>query len=64
MSTGNKLEQEVADSKVMAEAPNSHARDNEIARRAYELYFEGGCLDGRDLDDWLKAEREVLGDAD
>ena len=32
---------------------------NDIARRAYELYCERGCQDGRDVDDWLQAEREL-----
>lgn len=31
-----------------------------IAMRAYELYRERGCHDGQALDDWLKAEREIL----
>lgn len=31
-----------------------------IAVRAYELYRERGCFDGRDLDDWLEAERDIL----
>lgn len=30
-----------------------------IAARAYELYRERGCFDGRDLDDWLEAERDI-----
>ena len=30
-----------------------------IARRAHELYEARGGQDGRDLDDWLKAEREI-----
>lgn len=30
-----------------------------IATKAYELYQECGCRDGRDLDDWLEAERIV-----
>ena len=33
--------------------------ESEIARRAFELYKERGAQDGRDLDDWLKAEAEV-----
>jgi outer membrane protein TolC len=33
----------------------------EIARRAYEIYQEGGRVDGRALADWLQAERELLG---
>jgi hypothetical protein len=33
----------------------------EIAAIAYELYESRGCVRGRDLDDWLDAERLVLG---
>jgi hypothetical protein len=35
------------------------ARDEEIRRRAYEIYLEGGEQPGRELDDWLQAEREL-----
>ena len=31
-----------------------------IARRAYSLYENRGCVEGFDLKDWLEAEREVL----
>jgi DNA-binding response OmpR family regulator len=31
----------------------------QIARRAHELYEEGGCQDGRDMHDWLRAEQEL-----
>ena len=34
-------------------------RRAEIAQRAYENYLERGCEDGQDLDDWLRAEREL-----
>lgn len=30
-----------------------------IAERAYELYVTRGGGDGRDLDDWLDAERDL-----
>lgn len=30
-----------------------------IAQRAYELYLQRGAIDGRDMDDWFTAEREV-----
>jgi hypothetical protein len=30
-----------------------------IASRAYQLYLERGGGDGRDMDDWLEAEREL-----
>lgn len=33
--------------------------DGEISRRAYDLYLARGCEPGRDVDDWLEAEREL-----
>jgi hypothetical protein len=35
------------------------AREQEIRRRAYELYLERGEEPGHDLEDWLQAEREL-----
>lgn len=32
-----------------------------ITTRAYELYMDHGYRHGRALDDWLEAEREILG---
>jgi hypothetical protein len=32
-----------------------------FAQRAYQLYEARGCVDGFDLQDWLQAEREILG---
>ena len=34
-------------------------RDEEIRRRAYEIYLERGEQPCRELDDWLQAEREL-----
>jgi hypothetical protein len=34
-------------------------RDEEIRRRAYQIYLERGGQPGRELDDWLQAEREL-----
>jgi len=34
---------------------------DEIAAIAYELFESRGCTHGCDLDDWLNAERIVLG---
>ena len=31
-----------------------------IAKRAYEIYEETGRPDGRDVEFWLKAERELI----
>jgi hypothetical protein len=32
-----------------------------IRRRAYELFESHGCQHGRDMEDWLQAESEVMG---
>jgi hypothetical protein len=34
---------------------------DEVARRAYELYQRRGGTPGRDVEDWLEAERQVRG---
>jgi hypothetical protein len=41
----------------------SYSSDMEerIRRRAYNLYEQRGRVDGFALDDWLKAEHEILG---
>ena len=33
-----------------------------VARRAYELFERRGYEPGRDMDDWLEAERQVRGE--
>ena len=30
-----------------------------IAKKAYDLYVKSGCKPGRDLDNWVKAEKIV-----
>ncbi len=35
----------------------------QIARRAYEMFLNRGGDHGHDLEDWLKAERELNGQA-
>jgi len=48
----------------MGEAPLEQvARDEDIGRRAYEIYLELGEKPGLDLDDWLQAERELDAEA-
>lgn len=32
----------------------------QIRRRAYEIYQAGGCADGRDQQDWFRAEQEMF----
>lgn len=41
------------------DAPANHAQNqDEIRRRAYEIYQERAGLPGRELEDWLQAESE------
>jgi hypothetical protein len=34
---------------------------DQIAKVAYSIYEKNGNVDGKDLDDWLEAEKIVLG---
>lgn len=45
---------------VRNEAPRQAPTREEIERRAYDLYVQRGGQDGSDMDDWLRAERELL----
>jgi Protein of unknown function (DUF2934) len=33
--------------------------EDHIARRAFEIYLDRGSKNGRDIDDWLAAEKEL-----
>jgi hypothetical protein len=46
-------------SRQRAAAPPARVTHDAIAHRAYDLYLTRGCEHGRDLDDWLQAEREL-----
>jgi Protein of unknown function (DUF2934) len=35
------------------------ATAEQIRRRAYELYIEGGCQAGKEVEHWLQAESEL-----
>lgn len=43
---------------LLATEPDQNLEE-EIRRRAYELYEERGRDDGHDLEDWLRAEAEI-----
>ena len=44
---------------AMAARPSGPPSDEQIRARAYEMYLERGGHDGLDLDDWVRAEREL-----
>lgn len=43
----------------MTETGNKRPTEEQIARRAYEIYTARGNEDGRDIDDWFAAEKEL-----
>lgn len=52
-------------SPVIAEEASKGAQAQEhIARLAYELYEQRGRQEGRDLEDWLEAEQQVIDPSD
>jgi hypothetical protein len=38
---------------------NTTPTHEQITRRAYEIYLERGCPEGRDLEHWLEAETQL-----
>jgi len=60
MSSKSKSEgnTEIQATPIQAETGDS-SRDEKIRRRAYEIYLERGEQPGRELDDWLQAERQL-----
>ncbi len=38
-----------------------HPTREEIELRAYQIYLERGGVEGHEVEDWLQAERELLG---
>jgi hypothetical protein len=39
----------------------NHPTREEITLRAYEIYLERGGAPGNELEDWARAERELMG---
>ena len=39
-----------------------HPTHEEIARRAYTIFEQGGRVPGQDIENWLKAEAQLMAD--
>ena len=52
------IEAEVVGTDTGDASLGNSARDEEIKRRAYEIYLARDGQSGGELDDWLQAERE------
>jgi hypothetical protein len=48
-----------AGSRTVSSSTLAPTTPGDIARRAYDLYLARGGQDGHDLEDWLRAEREL-----
>lgn len=50
-------------SALVSDSANDSPRvsTSDIALRAFAYYCERGCQHGADVEDWLRAERELLG---
>jgi HSP20 family molecular chaperone IbpA len=56
-----KAKETVSSVSIQHDPQQLHERlQNNVARRAYELYLEGGCSDGNDFANWLQAESEIF----
>jgi hypothetical protein len=49
------------DARISTDGTSAPELDRDrVAQRAYELYLSRGGADGRDQDDWLIAEQELI----
>lgn len=48
-----------AQTELPPSSASTQPNKEEIAARAYQLYESNGRVDGRALDDWLQAERDL-----
>jgi len=59
-STVKKAIRSVAKNDVAAQGlPSGAGHDEMVRQTAYAYYEERGCIDGHDLEDWLKAEAQI-----
>ena len=47
-------------SSTLPDATERHVDPERVAQRAYELYLSRGGGDGRDFEDWIVAEQELI----
>lgn len=59
--SGNGFGTTISDSKRALAKPSTSNMEESIRRRAYEIYLQEGCQDGRDQEHWLRAEAEFRG---
>ena len=58
----SKMKEAPAPKTKKAVTPKSTTTQEQIATRAYEIYLERGATPGNEFQDWIQAERELLGE--
>jgi hypothetical protein len=61
MASKAKIISSASASETDSERPLASSRELEIRTRAYEIYLQRGRQPGYELEDWLQAERELIG---
>jgi len=59
MQTTGTKKQSVAAQEPIKQAPAHEPGEEEIRRRAYEIYLARGGAPGHEIEDWLQAESEL-----
>ena len=49
----------VPTTKEVAMVERKELSQKDVAHRAYELYTQRGCEPGKDIEDWVRAEKEL-----
>ena len=60
-ASDSKLKTPTSSSPKPQQTVNQAPDEEQVRRRAYELYAEGGYIDGNDEEHWFAAERELTG---
>jgi hypothetical protein len=60
MKNGTRSKTGTSRSAALPPMPDAAELRERIARRAYDLFLQGGCRHGQDVQNWLEAEKTVL----
>lgn len=61
MQTINKKNGKKSQNRIIDHLTDAHSLQEQIEARAHEIYLARGAEPGHELDDWLQAEREIMG---
>ncbi len=61
MQLANKKNEKKSRSQTVDNILNAISLQEKIETRAHEIYLARGAEPGHELDDWLQAEREIMG---